>query len=220
MGSGRGTAPSVSPRSGCAHAPAGCPAARAVQAARSNDGFTIGEVLITVALVGLLTLAVAAGIGVAINAYNDIRSHAEAQAVLNNAVTAVTDELRFAYDVEAVDGADAGAGLGAAWAFDSSIRGYRLFLGNEAGAEGTVIILNAVTAEPTGSVVEGEKVPLPLADTAATDNSAASTLAFTAKLTSLAWDEATRTWTYSIEVTNGTTTVSTKSLTVRPVNNW
>ena len=40
-------------------------APRTARALRADDGFTLGEVLVTVLLVGLLTLAVAAGIGVA-----------------------------------------------------------------------------------------------------------------------------------------------------------
>lgn len=56
-------------------------------------------------LVGLLTLAVAAGIGVAVKAYGSIKQATEANALMGNAVTAVQDELRFAYDVEAVSGA-------------------------------------------------------------------------------------------------------------------
>ena len=65
---------------------------------------------VTVLLVGLLTLAVAAGIGVAVKAYGSIKQATEANALMGNAVTAVQDELRFAYDVEAVSGASSGVG--------------------------------------------------------------------------------------------------------------
>ena len=44
----------------------------------------MGEVLATVVLVGLLTLAIAAGIGVAVNVYGEIRGHSEEQGVLND----------------------------------------------------------------------------------------------------------------------------------------
>ena len=77
-------------------------APRTARALRADDGFTLGEVLVTVLLVGLLTLAVAAGIGVAVKACGSIKQATEANALMGNAVTAVQDELRFAYDVEAV----------------------------------------------------------------------------------------------------------------------
>ena len=48
-------------------------APRTARALRADDGFTLGEVLVTVLLVGLLTLAVAAGIGVAVKAYGSIK---------------------------------------------------------------------------------------------------------------------------------------------------
>ena len=47
---------------------------------RSDGGFTLGEVMATVVLVGLLTLAIAAGIGVAVNVYGEIRGHSESKA--------------------------------------------------------------------------------------------------------------------------------------------
>lgn len=127
-------------------------APRTARALRADDGFTLGEVLVTVLLVGLLTLAVAAGIGVAVKAYGSIKQATEANALMGNAVTAVQDELRFAYDVEAVSGAS--SGVGPAYAFDSSVRGYRLYLANDANTI-TVNGVNAANPEGTADPLPG-----------------------------------------------------------------
>lgn len=178
----------------------------ALAAANREDGFTLGEVLATVLLVGLLTLAIATGIGVAVNAYGDIRGYTEKQAVLNNAVTAVTDELRFAYDVNAGDPDRI--------VFSSTNRDMRLYLGNNAGVV-TLFGVNPGSSDPEQDIPSGDFVSLPLVNTAAGGSSDSN---ITASLTQLKYEDGL--WTFSITVTDGAHTLESGELTVRTVNNW
>ena len=190
---------------------------------RADDGFTLGEVLVTVLLVGLLTLAVAAGIGVAVKAYGSIKQATEANALMGNAVTAVQDELRFAYDVEAVSGAS--SGVGPAYAFDSSVRGYRLYLANGTDSitgRDTIIVngVNAVNPEGTADPLPGTvdtvaALPLLNTDTSGTGASV--------QLESLTWNPdpvGGGLWAFSLTVSNGDYEAQSKTITVRTVNNW
>jgi len=76
-------------------------APRRVRALRAHHGFTLCEVLVTVLLMGLRTMAVAAGIGVSAKSYGSIMHATNANALMGNAVTTVHDDMRIAYYVEA-----------------------------------------------------------------------------------------------------------------------
>lgn len=192
-----------------------------------NAGFTITELLFVVALVGLLTMAVAVGIGVAINAYSQVRSVSEAQAVYRNAVTAVEDELRFAYAIAEVPGGSANIQGAKAWAFDSATRGYRLFLSNSSMDDTGIIMLNGIDlAEGVNKSAASAAIPLPLVNTGATaGGNKASTQTYTAHLTTLTWDATTGIWTFALDIYNADGTRinainTTTTHTVRAVNNW
>lgn len=190
---------------------------RIIATLRSTAGETITEVLVTVLLVGLLTLTVAAGIGVAVKAYGSIKQATEANALMGNAVTAVQDELRFAYDVEAVSGAS--SGVGPVYAFDSSVRGYRLYLANDANTI-TVNGVNAANPEGTADPLPGTvdtvaALPLLNTDTSGTGASV--------QLDSLTWNPDPAgggLWAFSLTVSNGDYEAQSKTITVRTVNNW
>lgn len=199
-------------------------------ASSATAGFTLAEMLLAVALVGLLTSAVAVGIGAAVNAYGNIREASDAQAVLNNATTAVIDELRFAYGVEEVSGAS-GVGGKPAYAFNSTVRDYRLYLSNGTpdSAEGAIVItLNPANALATGDAVAAEQpIALPLANTASGDSSSATR--FCAQLTELEWHAGPDPyWTFGIKVVDEAAAGSLDApaqaeianMTVRPVNSW
>ena len=158
-------------------------ASRTARALRADDGFTLGEVLVTVLLVGLLTLAVAAGIGVAVKAYG------------------------------------ARSGVGPAYAFDSSVRGYRLYLANDANTI-TVNGVNAANPEGTADPLPGTvdtvaALPLLNTDTSGTGASV--------QLDSLTWNPDPAgggLWAFSLTVSNGDYEAQSKTITVRTVNNW
>lgn len=199
---------------------------RAVRLLRTTSGFTLGEVLVTVLLVGLLTLAVAMGIGSAIGSYSTIKQATDANALLTNAVTAVEDELRFAYDVETVPvAADTGVNGTTAYTFDSSVRGYRLYLANATDSGGvTSITLNGVNALDADGSQENlpanvdtlAALPLLNTDTAGTGASV--------QLTKLSWqpspDGRGGLWEFSVKVSGAGHDVESGTIKVRAVNNW
>ena len=59
----------------------------------TEEGFSLAETLMTVILIGLVTMTMAAGILAARNAYQRISLRADAQTLLGTAVSAITDEL-------------------------------------------------------------------------------------------------------------------------------
>lgn len=59
----------------------------------SEEGFTLSETLMTVVLIGLITMAMAGGIVAAKNVYQRINLRADAQTLLATTVSAVTEDL-------------------------------------------------------------------------------------------------------------------------------
>ena len=59
----------------------------------SEEGFTLSETLMTVVLIGLITMAMAGGIAAAKNVYQRISLRADAQTLLATTVSAVTEDL-------------------------------------------------------------------------------------------------------------------------------
>ena len=59
----------------------------------NTNGFTLSETLMTVVLIGLVTMAMAGGIVAARNVYQRISLRADAQTLLATTVSAVTEDL-------------------------------------------------------------------------------------------------------------------------------
>lgn len=59
----------------------------------NTNGFTLSETLMTVVLIGLITMAMAGGIVAAKNVYQRISLRADAQTLLATTVSAVTEDL-------------------------------------------------------------------------------------------------------------------------------
>lgn len=59
----------------------------------SEEGFTLSETLMTVVLIGLITMAMAGGIVAAKNVYQRISLRADAQTLLATTVSAITEDL-------------------------------------------------------------------------------------------------------------------------------
>lgn len=70
---------------------------------RDTRGFMIAEQLISIIFIGLLCIAVAAGLGAAMTAYSGITMQTQADAMMSQAVEIVSDEL--VYALEASDDA-------------------------------------------------------------------------------------------------------------------
>ena len=67
---------------------------------RATRGFMIAEQLASIVFIGLLCVAVGVGLQVAMNSYTSITRQAQADALLQQAVEVVSDELTYARDVE------------------------------------------------------------------------------------------------------------------------
>lgn len=89
----------------------------------SRAGFTLTEVLATVALVGIMSLAVTSGLGAAMRAYHSVRLRADAETLLATAVSAMTLDMSSAYQITP---AGNGSGQVQVASFYSDYRGYRM----------------------------------------------------------------------------------------------
>lgn len=67
---------------------------------RDTRGFMLGEHLISILFIGLLCVAVTAGLQAAMNSYSRITVQTKANAMLMQAVEEVSDELTYALEVE------------------------------------------------------------------------------------------------------------------------
>lgn len=64
-----------------------------------RSGFTLAELLITVVFIGLLTIAIGAGLSAALSAYGTNAKISNANLLMNRTVEEVSDQLAFALDV-------------------------------------------------------------------------------------------------------------------------
>lgn len=67
---------------------------------RDTRGFMLAEQLLSVIFIGLLCIAVTAGLQAAMGSYSSITTQTQADALLSQTVETVTDELAYALDVD------------------------------------------------------------------------------------------------------------------------
>lgn len=119
----------------------------------SEEGFTLSETLMTVVLIGLITMAMAGGIVAAKNVYQRISLRADAQTLLATTVSAVTEDLSSVSSCDALQSSgssqqtviliqDDGTPVGSNAFFYAESRGYRMqyqngSYGNGASRDGT-----------------------------------------------------------------------------------
>lgn len=70
----------------------------------SKGGFTMAELLVSMAIMALVGLAVAVGISTAGRAYTEITMSSEASVLCATLSVEIADELRFARDIDTVSG--------------------------------------------------------------------------------------------------------------------
>ena len=70
---------------------------------KTDGGFTLVEMLAAVVLLGFLILVVGAGTNVAIKVYNEAIQYAESRTISSTALSAMENEIRFAYDIKTSD---------------------------------------------------------------------------------------------------------------------
>lgn len=118
----------------------------------SEEGFTLSETLMTVVLIGLITMAMAGGIVAAKNVYQRISLRADAQTLLATTVSAVTEDLSSVSSCDALQSSgnsqtetaliQKGNPVEPAAFFYAESRGYRMqyrngIYGNGASGDGT-----------------------------------------------------------------------------------
>lgn len=118
----------------------------------SEEGFTLSETLMTVVLIGLITMAMAGGIVAAKNVYQRISLRADAQTLLATTVSAVTEDLSSVSSCDALQSSgnsqteaaliENGTPVGSNAFFYAESRGYRMqyrngIYGNGASGNGT-----------------------------------------------------------------------------------
>ena len=116
----------------------------------SEEGFTLSETLMTVVLIGLITMAMAGGIVAAKNVYQRISLRADAQTLLATTVSAVTEDLSSVSSCDALQSSGSsqqtvtliqnGSPVGSKAFFYAESRGYRMQYRNGSygnGASGT-----------------------------------------------------------------------------------
>ena len=118
----------------------------------SEEGFTLSETLMTVVLIGLITMAMAGGIVAAKNVYQRISLRADAQTLLATTVSAVTEDLSSVSSCDALQSSgssqqavtliEKGNPVEPAAFFYAESRGYRMqyrngIYGNGASGDGT-----------------------------------------------------------------------------------
>ncbi|MEG0755488.1 MAG: type II secretion system protein [Oscillospiraceae bacterium] len=70
---------------------------------RSQKGFTLSELLVTLAILGVLTLAIAVGISSATTVYRQSVALSESGVLASTLSQAVSDELHYAQDISGTD---------------------------------------------------------------------------------------------------------------------
>lgn len=113
----------------------------------SEEGFTLSETLMTVVLIGLITMAMAGGIVAAKNVYQRISLRADAQTLLATTVSAVTEDLSSVSSCDALLSSGSsqtetaliqkGKPVGSNTFFYAESRGYRMQYRNGAYGNGT-----------------------------------------------------------------------------------
>lgn len=118
----------------------------------NTNGFTLSETLMTVVLIGLITMAMAGGIVAAKNVYQRISLRADAQTLLATTVSAVTEDLSSVSSCDALQSSGSsqteaaliqnGTSVGPNAFFYAESRGYRMqyrngSYGNGASGNGT-----------------------------------------------------------------------------------
>lgn len=94
---------------------------------KSQQGFSLSEMLMAVLIIGLTLSFIGGGITVIKNAYQRITLRAEAQTLLSTVITSVSAELRHADEIHNKEE----AGQNSYLSFYSSKRGYRIYFENK-----------------------------------------------------------------------------------------
>ncbi|MCI6853725.1 MAG: prepilin-type N-terminal cleavage/methylation domain-containing protein [Firmicutes bacterium] len=112
----------------------------------NSKAFTLSELLAVVLILSLIMTTLAGGLTVVRTAYEKITLKAESATLMSTVITKVTDELRFASDVEVN-----GDGV---VTFESGIRGYRISIENITDSEGKTQNIGIKTNQGDSPIVQ------------------------------------------------------------------
>jgi len=101
----------------------------AVKKKLNNKGFTLSETMMSLLILGLVIVITGGGIVVVKNSYQRITMKSHAQTLMSTSITKVSEDLRFAEDID-TDSADA-AGSVESPQFTNSETGYRTRFTND-----------------------------------------------------------------------------------------
>ncbi|MCC6093855.1 MAG: hypothetical protein LIV24_02345 [Eubacterium sp.] len=150
---------------------------------KSASGFSLTEMLVTVLLMSLATLAIAAGITAAVRTYREMTLKADAQTLLGTAIAAIDDDFATAdLSTLQIDSDTDGSSKAAEVSFFSGNRGYSVHIHNDAD---TVYVTDADTGTDGASGSGGTSGTGSSADTTGTSDATGAIPLVTAKTRTL-----------------------------------
>lgn len=170
----------------------------AVKKQLNKKGFTLSETMMSVLILGLVIAITGGGIAVVKNAYQRITLKSHAQALMSTSITKVSEDLRFAEDID-TDGTDA-AGTVDSPQFTSGETGYRIRFTNDSdkGIMRTYIY---------GTSIGSERL---LTDKTMTDGLVPSM--------TCTYDTSAKVFKVKITVSKNDKTISEQEVSIRPLN--
>lgn len=166
---------------------------------RDKRGFVLAEQLVSIIFLGLLCVAITAGLGAAVTSFGSVSQEAQAQQLLTRTVQEVGDELAFSLSVDAGDGS-----------FVSSTTRTIVQIGNAADDTGIVLVGDGI-AQGVPSAV-GASVETVLLVPAANG--------LTPRIEDLLYVPADNIWQFTVDIVrseNNTVVVATTDMTVARV---
>ena len=113
---------------------------------KNKKGFSISELLMVVLILSLIIVILGGGLTVVLNAYNRITLKAEAQTLLSTAITQVSDEFRFASDIDTGDNGHV--------TFLSATQGCQVYFTNDTSeSKRGILIGNTVNTTDTATLL-------------------------------------------------------------------
>lgn len=160
----------------------------------NKKGFTLSETLASVLILILVVTIIGGGIVVVKNAYQRITLKANAQVLMSTAITKVSDELKFAENIEGTDTPT----------FVSGNNSYKMSFVN---GDGTADNLGIMEAYATGDSTQN----IQLLSTKTMTDGLVPSITYN-------YSSDDKLFTATIEVKKDGTTVSKQTITVRPLN--
>ncbi len=108
---------------------------------RDDHGFMLAEQLVSIVFIGLLCIAVAAGLGAAISAYGAVTTASNANMLLSETVQQVSDELAFSVSAEDGTASFVSAATRTSVTMESGTEGIVLAPSGSSGAGAPVVLV-------------------------------------------------------------------------------